>query len=489
MRKHVIFLQVEYSSMSDFTSTLEGLATQFGDRVFTKVTLSLFGASAEIEAIVLWLAVPMVFFTLYLGVPQLRAFRLGLRLVRGHFHDPKAPGEISQFQALATAVSGTVGLGNIAGVAIAVGTGGPGAIFWMLVIGFFAMALKSAEVTLGLAYRVINADGSVSGGPFYTLKRGLSAKGLPRTGNALGVFYALLMLGGCLSLFQINQSFAQVKSVTGFASGALYGVLFAVLVALVVLGSIRWIARVTSLLVPFMCLLYISGCLLILGSNASKIPQAIALIFEQAFTMQSIWGGALGAFVVGMRRAVYSCEAGIGTAVMAHAQAKTHHPASEGVVALLEPFLDTVIICTLSGLTLIVAGTWNQGYEGIAMTSAAFATVAPWFPYVLAFAVFLFGFSTVVANGFYGVQAWAFLVGQGKKRALAFKIAFCLILPIGSILDVSAIISFVDGIYFLMAIPNIIGLYLLAPELKRLYNDYLSKVAKGDISPNNLPSK
>lgn len=456
--------------MADLVATLEQLISAFSARVFAKVPL--FGA--EIEGIVLWLALPMLLFTLLLGVPQLRGFREAIKLVRGQFHDATAPGSMSQFAALATAVSGTVGLGNIAGVAVGIAMGGPGAVFWMMVIGFFAMALKCAEVTLGLKYRIVHPDGSITGGPFTTLTRGLAAKGLSRTGRLLGTSYAVLMLFGCLSLFQINQSFAQVKVVTGFASGALYGIGFAIVVALVVLGSVVWLARVTSILVPAMVLLYVTGCLIVLGQNLDAIPAAVRLIVEQAFAADSLTGGLVGAFVAGMRRAVYSCEAGIGTAVMAHAQAKTREPASEGLVALLEPFLDTVIICTLTGLTIIVAGS-HVGHSGISAVSAAFGSVASWFPWVLALCVVLFGFSTVIANGFYGVQAWRFLVGPGLKRERAFKLAFCAVLPAGAMLDITSIVDFVDSVYFLMAVPNIIGLYLLAPELRAELNGYLAR--------------
>jgi alanine or glycine:cation symporter, AGCS family len=465
--------------MSALLDSLSRAIDHLSSRVFAKVPL--FGS--EIEGIVLWLAVPMVLFTFYLGVPQLRGFRQGVRLVRGHFHDTTAPGSLSQFAALATAVSGTVGLGNIAGVAVGIGIGGPGAVFWMLVIGAFAMALKCAEVTLGLKYRIIHPDGTVTGGPFTTLSRGLASKGLPRTGRFLGLMYAVLMLGGCLSLFQINQSFAQVQAVTGFANGAVYGTVFALAVALVVLGSVHWLARVTSVLVPVMVVLYLLGCGLVLATHAAQIPAAVALILTEAFAPASATGGIIGAFVSGMRRAVYSCEAGIGTAVMAHAQAKTREPASEGLVALLEPFLDTVIICTVSGLTIVVAGSY-VGHSGVTAVSAAFATVAGWFPWVLAICVVLFGYSTVIANGFYGLQAWRFLVGRGIWRERLFACSFCLVLPIGAMLDVSRIIDFVDSVYFLMAIPNVIGLYLLAPELRREINGYLARVKSGAIAPN-----
>lgn len=452
-------------------SSLDAAIDSLSATVFYAVPIG----GVEVQVIVLWLAVAMVFATIWLGLPQFRGFSEAWQVVRGRYHDPSAPGEVSQFAALATALSGTVGLGNIAGVAVAVSTGGPGAIFWMLVIGFFAMALKCAEVTLGLMYRDVLPDGRVRGGPFVTLSNGLAAIGRPRLGTFLGHVYAFFLLGGALSLFQVNQSFAQVSAATGFDDRVTFGLVFALLTALVLLGSIRWIARTTSVLVPLMAFIYIGACLVILGSNVGAIPGAIALIVGEAFNAQSAFGGILGAFVAGMRRAVYSSEAGVGTAVIAHAQAKTREPASEGLVALLEPFIDTVVICTLTGLTVIVAGTWNQGLEGIAITSAAFETIAPWFPLVLALAVCLFAYSTVIANGFYGAEGFQHLLGRGRWQTLAWKIGFCCILPLGAILDVGKIVDFVDSVYFLMAIPNIIGLYLLAGPLRAEMNRYLNR--------------
>lgn len=456
------------------TSAIESAISSLSAFVFFAIPVG----GVEIQLIVLWLAVAMVFSTFWLGVPQWRGFREAWHIVRGRYHDETAPGEVSQFAALATALSGTVGLGNIAGVAVAVSTGGPGAVFWMFVIGVFAMALKCAEVTLGLMYRDVLPEGGVRGGPMVTLTNGLASIGRPKLGKSLGKFYAFFLLGGSLSLFQVNQSFAQVSAVTGTDNRVLYGVLFAIATALVVLGSIRWIAKTTSILVPAMAAIYIGGCLTILLGNIGNIPSAIATIVSEAFNQNSLFGGILGAFIVGMRRAVYSCEAGVGTAVIAHAQAKTREPASEGLVALLEPFIDTVIICTLTGLTIIVAGTWNPatngGLEGVAITSAAFATVAPWFPAVLALAVFLFAFSTVISNGFYGAEGFQHLFGRGKVQELGWKIGFCCILPLGAILDVTTIVDFVDSVYFLMAIPNIIGLYLLAGPLRTEMRKYLA---------------
>jgi AGCS family alanine or glycine:cation symporter len=433
----------------------------------------------EVQLVVLWLAVAMVFTTLWLGFPQIRGIREGWHVVRGRRHDPTAPGEVSQFAALTTALSGTVGLGNIAGVAVAVGIGGPGAVFWMFVIGIFAMALKSAEVTLGLMFREALPDGRVRGGAFLTLKNGLASIGRPRLGHSLGLAYAVLLASSSLISFQVNQSYAQVSGVLGGIDALSYGIVFALAAALVILGSIRWIARVTSLLVPLMALIYIGGCVAVLATNAGRIPDAIGLILGSAFATSSVTGGLIGAFVAGMRRAVFSSEAGIGTAVVAHSQAKTREPASEGLVALLEPFIDTVLICTLTGLTIVVAGVWNPatngGLEGVAMTSAAFATVAPWFPAVLAVAVLLFAFSTVISYGFYGGEGFQHLVGHGRWQSLAYKVAFCALLPVSAILDLGKIVDLIDSLFFLMAIPNIIGLYLLAGPLKAELNRYLNR--------------
>lgn len=455
----------------------------FFDRAIDTLSATVFYAvpvgSVDVQVIVLWLAVAMVFMTVWLGFPQVRGFAEALAVVRGRRHDATAPGEVSQFAALTTALSGTVGLGNIAGVAVAVGIGGPGAVFWMLVIGIFAMALKSAEVTLGLMFRDELPDGRVRGGAFLTLRNGLASIGRPALGRSLGLAYAILLASSSLISFQVNQSYAQVSGVLGGIDALVYGILFATAAALVILGSIRWIARVTSLLVPVMALIYIGGCLAVLATNAGAIPDAIGLILGSAFAADSLTGGLIGAFVAGMRRAVFSSEAGIGTAVVAHAQAKTREPASEGLVALLEPFIDTVLICTLTGLTIVVAGVWNPatngGLEGVAMTSAAFATVAPWFPAVLAVAVLLFAFSTVISYGFYGGEGFQHLAGHGRWQSLAYKISFCALLPLSAILDLGKIVDLIDSLFFLMAIPNIIGLYLLADPLKAEVNRYLER--------------
>ncbi len=428
---------------------------------------------APVQLIVLWLAAAMVFTTFWLGLPQIRGFRLGWQALFGRFADATAPGGISQFQALSTALASTVGLGNIAGVAVAVAMGGPGAILWMIVIGFFAMALKCAEVTLGLMYREVLPDGSVRGGPALTLTRGLSAIGLPRLGRSLAGFHAFFMILGCLSLFQVNQVHAQLEVVAGPIDPLAFGLVFATLTALVLLGSIRWIGRVTGRLVPAMCLLYVGACLIVILANIAELPAALATIAVSAFAPEAVAGGAIGVFIIGMRRAVYSSEAGIGTAVVAHVQARTRDPASEGMVALIEPFIDTVVICTLTGLTLVVTGMVASGLDGVQMTSAALGTVIGPAPQLLAVVVFLFAYSTAVANGFYATQAFQHLAGHGRRRELGIKIFFCAQLALGALLDFGQILDLVDSAFFLMAVPNVIAIYLLARPLRAEINRYL----------------
>jgi alanine or glycine:cation symporter, AGCS family len=460
----------------------DALIGQLTALVFSAVTVG----GVEIQLIVLWLVVAMLFTTVWLGLPQVRGFREAWHIVRGLRHDPEAPGEVSQFAALATALSGTVGLGNIAGVAVAVTVGGPGAVLWMLVIGLFAMGLKCAEVTLGLMFRDVLPGGRVRGGAFLTLSNGLASIGRPRLGRSLGLAYAVLLASSSLISFQVNQSYAQVSSVVGGIDPLLFGIVFALATALVLLGSIRWIARATSMLVPAMGVIYIGGCLMVLTANVDAIPAAVARILEGAFALESVTGGLLGAFVAGMRRAVFSSEAGIGTAVIAHTQARTREPVSEGLVALLEPFIDTVLICTLTGLTIVTAGTWdpatNGGLQGVQITSAAFATVAPWFPAVLAVAVLLFAYSTVISYGFYGGEGFQYLFGHGRWQLLTWKISYCLLLPLSAVLDLSSVVDLIDSLYFLMAVPNILGIYLLAGPLRTEFKAYINRLT----SPGGL---
>jgi AGCS family alanine or glycine:cation symporter len=455
--------------------------------VFSRIPF--FGS--EIPWIVLWLAIPMLVFTIYFGFINLRAVPLSVKILRGRFDQPDAPGAISQFSALTTALSGTVGLGNIAGVAIAIATGGPGAAFWMFIIGFFAMTLKCVEVTMGVKFREIDADGSVRGGPMYSLKNGFALRGLPKLGFALGAFYAVMAFIGAIPLVQVNQSLATLSEVTGIASAAAdggpnsfaigYGLVMAFFVGLVVVGGVTWLGRVTSLLVPLMAGVYLFGVMVIIITNIAQLPEALGLIISDAFSGDAVAGGLIGTFIIGMQRAVYSSEAGVGSAVIAHSQAKTHEPASEGLVALLEPFVDTVIVCSLGAIAIVLAGTWTGDDQDIRITAAAFAQISDWFPWLLTIAVMLFAHSTLCAWGFYALQASQYLFGKSPARDLSFKLLYIFILPIGALLKIEAVVALVDSAFFLMALPNVLILYLFAPELKRDIDSFIKRAKAQQI--------
>ena len=451
--------------MDGFNAAVDALSSA----VFFKVPV----LGARIELIVLYLAVPMLFFTVWLGFPNVRAVGRAVRILRTQPGAGEAKGDVSQWGALTTALAGTIGLGNIAGVAVALTMGGPGAIFWMFVIGWFAMTVKMAEVTLGLKYRTFDQHGHVHGGPMYVLKAIGAARGWPRLGLTLGGLYAFFALFGAIPMVQVNQSFAQVKVVTGLSNGWAYGVLLAAAVALVTLGGAAWLGEVAKRLTPLKVAVYLVGVAAILVMHAQAIPEALAQIWHGAWSGSAATGGAVGAFVSGMRRAVFASEAGVGSAVMAHSLARVRHPVSEGLVALLEPLLGTMIVCAIGGLALVVAGTWTSGLEGIAITSAAFAQVSPWFPWLLAVVVVLFAYSTLVAWGFYGLQAWGYLFGHGPKAQWSYKILYIVALPPAAAIDLGRVVDIVDSSFFLMAIPNVIALYLCAGELRRDVRSYL----------------
>lgn len=451
--------------MDGFNAAVDALSSA----VFFKVPV----LGTRIELIVLYLAVPMLFFTVWLGFPNVRAVGRAVRILRTQPRAGEAKGDVSQWGALTTALAGTIGLGNIAGVAVALTMGGPGAIFWMFVIGWFAMTVKMAEVTLGLKYRTFDQHGHVHGGPMYVLKAIGAARGWPRLGLALGGLYAFFALFGAIPMVQVNQSFAQVKVVTGLSNGWAYGVLLAAAVALVTLGGAAWLGEVAKRLTPLKVAVYLVGVAAILVMHAQAIPEALAQIWHGAWSGSAATGGAVGSFVSGMRRAVFASEAGVGSAVMAHSLARVRHPVSEGLVALLEPLLGTMIVCAIGGLALVVAGTWTSGLEGIAITSAAFAQVSPWFPWLLAVVVVLFAYSTLVAWGFYGLQAWGYLFGHGPKAQWSYKILYIVALPPAAAIDLGRVVDIVDSSFFLMAIPNVIALYLCAGELRRDVRSYL----------------
>jgi len=441
----------------------------------------------DIPLIVMWSAVAALFFTVYLRFINVRALGLAIRHAKGDFADPTARGEISHFKAVATAVSGTVGVGNIGGVAVAITVGGPGAAFWLFIAGLLSMSTKLVECTLGVKYRRYNADGSVSGGPMFYMEAYFRERGWPTLGKGFGGFYAAALVVGCLgigNMFQSNQAFAQVLVITGGAEsifadrGWVFGLLLAGVIAAVIIGGIQSIARVAAVLVPVMALLYLISALAVIGLSAEHIPAALSLVISEAFTGQAASGGLLGAMVIGFQRALFSNEAGIGSASIAHSAVKTEAPASEGITALLEPFIDTVVICSLSSLviltTAIPQGLMGSGLAGIELTSAAFAWHFAWAPYVIAVAALLFAFSSALAWSYYGLKGWTYLFGEGRLRAIVFQMIFCAFIALGCMLELRAVLDFSDAMTFMIALPNILMLYLFAPMVRREVNQYIA---------------
>ncbi|MFM1560775.1 MAG: amino acid carrier protein [Roseibacillus sp.] len=581
-------------------------------KIFVKIIffeIPLFGQGVPVVLIIL--AGTALFLSIYFGFLNLRAFGLAIRTVRGKYSKEDSPGQITHFQALSTALSATVGLGNIAGVAIAIGIGGPGAVLWMIVMGFLGMTSKFTECTLGVKYRQIDSDGTVHGGGMFYLRDGLKERGLGGLGMVLAVIFAVACIGGALgagNMFQINQAHAQISDTFGIFQGEntawMFGALVAVLVGAVIIGGIVWIARVTEFLVPIMCVVYVLACLVVLLNHAGEIPGAFGTIIKEAFSPEAGIGGFIGGLIQGIRRGVFSNEAGVGSAAIAHAPVKTDKPASEGVVALLEPFVDTVVVCTMTALVIVVTGMWKvnsdvtadtvallnepvaeattvANYEkgamlkleakwrnvsakdgssgwvdagavavkegektvflasddlvllakpdaeaeevvkvkkgdevtgaesawaqvsnpeddkagwvpleslqersgtggGIWLTSQAFKGVISWFPMVLAIAVFLFAFSTMISWSYYGEQALGFLTGENRMVALGYKVVFCLCVVIGSAASLGNILDISDSLFFAMVIPNVIGLFVLLPVVKRELASFLAHAKEID---------
>src|SRR6185295_8055616 len=452
---------------------LAPIADWFGRVIFYSVPVG----EARLPLIMAWLIMGGVVCTLAFRFVNLRGFRHSLRVIRGDYSSKDHPGEASPFQALSTAVSGTVGLGSIGGVAIAVTLGGPGAAFWMVVAGFLGMSTKFAEVTLAVKHRITRPDGTVSGGAMYYVPIALRKVGMPRLGKFLAAFFCVAAIGGSLTIFQVNQAWVQFHAVSGFDQGWLFGLIIAVWVAFVLFGGVKRIVQWTDKLSPFMCLLYVVACLVVLGANLAHIPAAFAAIFREAFIPDAVAGGMVGALIQGFRRASFANEAGLGSAPMAHAMVRTKEPMSQGFAALMEPFLDTVIICLLTALVIVVSGVNETSSNvGIALTSDAFATVVPWFPAVLAVVAVLFALSTVLAWGYYGEQAWMWLFGEKKPSRVAFRLFLCSMLSIAATFPLDQVVNIVDACSFCMALPNILAIYLLMPELRADLASYWQRV-------------
>lgn len=451
--------------------------------------------------IVMWLVVGATVFTLYFAFVQFRFFGHAISLVKGDYSDPNDAGEVSHFQALATALSGTVGLGNIAGVAVAVSIGGPGATFWMILAGLMGMASKFTECTLGVKYRNEYADGTVSGGPMYYISKGFTELGLPG-GKILAVLFAIFCILGALgggNMFQANQAHAQIAGIVGDYPGWITGIIFAGVVFMVIVGGMKSIASVTEKVVPFMGILYVGAALIIVLINYDKIGWAFGQIFEGAFTGLGVAGGFVGALIQGFKRAAFSNEAGVGSAAIAHSAVRTKEPITEGFVSLLEPFIDTVVICTMTALVIIITGqlildpatgqyvldgariATVGGNTGVALTSAAFGSAVSWFPYVLSLAVILFAFSTMISWSYYGLKSWTYLFGEGKTAELIFKIMFCVFTVIGAAANLGPVIDFSDAAIFAMAVVNITALYFLMRVVKSEMISYTARLASGEI--------
>ncbi|MEL7119948.1 MAG: alanine/glycine:cation symporter family protein [Bacteroidota bacterium] len=486
------------------------IAQWWEDLVFTSIPIGDVG----IPIVLIVLLSGALFFTLYYSFVNVRFFPLAINVVRGKYDEVEQEdqfddgenqtihqGEVNHFQALSTAVSGTVGLGNIAMVAVAISIGGPGATFWMIVAGLLGMSSKFVECTLGVKYRDIDSQGKVYGGPMYYLSRGLKEKGWMAFGKFLAAFYAIMCVGASFgggNAFQSNQAATQIIErfgVSGTASGTMIGFFFAIVVGIVIIGGIKRIAKVTEKIVPFMAVLYVVAALIIILANFSFIDDAFALIFHDAFTPKAtITGGFIGVMIQGFRRAAFSNEAGAGSAAIAHSAVQTNFPASEGLVALLEPFIDTVLICTMTALVIIffnMDGVFTYGdvlnnevavlatgerIGGVQITSMAFDTIIPGFSYVLAIAVVLFAFSTMLAWSYYGLQSWKYLFGRSKTSDLVYKITFLLFTVLGAAVTLDAVIKFSEAMILALVFPNMIGLFLLRGKVKEELEKYLKKI-------------
>lgn len=459
----------------------------------------------DVPFVLIWLIAGALFFTIYMKFVNIRGFRHAIDVVRGKYDDPNDAGEVSHFQALTAALSGTVGVGNIAGVAIAISLGGPGATFWMIAAGLIGMSSKFVECSLGLKYRKEYEDGSVSGGPMYYLSRGLAKKGVGGLGKVLAVIFAIACIGGSFgggNMVQINQATQQLIDVTGgeasifFDRGWIFGLIMAVVVGAIIIGGIKSIARVTDKIVPFMVGIYVLAALVVIGSNFSNIGWAFGQIFAGAFSPDAMYGGVVGVLILGFRRAAFSNEAGIGSASIAHSAAKTDEPISEGIVALLEPFIDTVVICTMTALVIIFADygeftaveAFNSAQPGasgeatgIGLTSSAFAQTISWFPVILSVAVILFALSTMISWSYYGIKAWSYLFGNSKASITSYKVVFCLLVIVGAAISANQVFNFGDAMIFAMCFPNLLGLYFLAPEIRRDLKSYFGRIKSGEI--------
>lgn len=519
------FLFSQESSLS-IDQRIEQGFKPISDFIYWLVFYPVVIAEMEVPIVVLILIFGGLFFTIYYRFANFRLSGVAVRATRGEYDEVdhygvlesdngeenvmrlkknkrKVYGELTHFQALTAALSATVGLGNIAGVSIAIALGGPGATIWMILVGFLGMSTKIGEATLGVKYREIDAQGKTYGGPMYYLRKGLAQKNLPLLGKILAAMFAVCVIGGSLgsgNMFQSNQAASQFQLLFGLeggsGSGFWFGVILAVLVGLVIIGGIRRIGQVTERIVPFMAILFVGSALVILFANFSMIPEAFGKIWEGAFYPRSAMGGLIGVMIVGFQRGAFSNEAGVGSSAIAHSAVRTRYPASEGLVASIGPFVDTVVICTMTALVIVITNVKHDLFEyanldsggnvilnatgesigGVDLTSIAFESTIPHFSITLTFAVILFAFSTMLSWSYYGLQGWKYLFGKGKVADLAFKGLFLVFTVIGASSSMESVVYFADAMLFAMVFPNMIGLMILAPQVKKEISRYLRAI-------------
>lgn len=449
--------------------------------------VNFFGSNVPI--IIFWILFAGIFFTIFFRGVSIWGLKHAIDVVAKPVdkNSDESNGEVSSFQALATALSGTIGIGSIAGVAISISIGGPGAAFWIFAGAILGMSIKFIEASLAVKYRRFNLDGTVSGGPMHYIAHGLTRKKMRWLGQPLSAIFAVLCIGGAITggnMIQINQSAHQLILITGgehsFMSGYawVFGVLIAILVWMAVVDGIKSISKITTILVPAMCFLYIGAGLVVIFANFVHIPHAIALIVKEAFAPHAVVGGVFGTIIIGLRRSVQSNEAGTGAAAIAYATVKTNEPISQGFVALLETLL-TGILCLLTSFAIVFSGILDQTQvgqiSGIELASSAFQSVISFFPYILSVVVILFALSTLISWAYYGQKAWTFLVGEGQKRNLTFNVIYCLFIIVGSAMNVASVINITDAMMIAMSVPNIIALYLLSPEIYADFKDYCKR--------------
>ncbi|MBT7377457.1 MAG: alanine:cation symporter family protein [Candidatus Marinimicrobia bacterium] len=435
--------------------------------------------------IVLILLFGAIIFTFYFKFINIRGFAHAIDIIKGKYDNPEDDGQISHFQALTSALSATIGLGNIAGVAVAVSLGGPGAVFWMILIAFFSMSAKFVSCTLGQLYRQVNPDGSIDGGPMYYLEKGLNELNLKTFGKALGILYAIFIIGGAFgggNMFQANQSYVLVGSLTGI-NPLIYGIILAILVGIVIVGGIERIGQTTEKIVPAMVVLYVGASLFVILTNLDKLGGVLTSIISEAFSPNAVYGGLIGVLVTGIKRAVFSNEGGVGSASIAHSAAKTDEPVREGIVAMVGPFIDTIVVCFMTASVILITKDANPLYQvggginGAELTSAAFGSVISWFPIILSAVVFLFSYSTMISWYYYGNKGWKYLFGETTIPVYQALYLGCTVL--GAIASLGNVMDFSDMMILSCAFPNIIGAMFMLPKLKLALDDYWSRYTAG----------